>query len=164
MSLRTPGGGWARPARQANDWAGRRTRFPAVPRGKIKMRLFLFQTVSFHSRPCGGAVAQLGERRVRNAKVEGSIPFRSTIFPRSAVVGAIHQTAVPAAEHGRGRLAEGLREAVLMGGGLANFPQAPAAAVQTSEPGREMMRDHTFDRRSRGPWHAPPATRNTRSR
>ena len=25
-----------------------------------------------------GAVAQLGERRVRNAKVEGSIPFRST--------------------------------------------------------------------------------------
>ncbi len=27
-----------------------------------------------------GAVAQLGERRVRNAKVEGSIPFRSTIF------------------------------------------------------------------------------------
>jgi hypothetical protein len=26
----------------------------------------------------GGAVAQLGERRVRNAKVEGSIPFRST--------------------------------------------------------------------------------------
>ncbi len=35
-----------------------------------------------------GAVAQLGERRVRNAKVEGSIPFRSTIFcadlPRKA--------------------------------------------------------------------------------
>src|ERR1700752_676624 len=30
-----------------------------------------------------GAVAQLGERRVRNAKVEGSIPFRSTIYPRS---------------------------------------------------------------------------------
>lgn len=28
-----------------------------------------------------GAVAQLGERRVRIAKVEGSIPFRSTIFP-----------------------------------------------------------------------------------
>jgi hypothetical protein len=28
-----------------------------------------------------GAVAQLGERRVRNAKVEGSIPFRSTSFP-----------------------------------------------------------------------------------
>src|ERR1700752_776699 len=25
-----------------------------------------------------GAVTQLGERRVRNAKVEGSIPFRST--------------------------------------------------------------------------------------
>jgi hypothetical protein len=28
--------------------------------------------------PSCGAVAQLGERRVRNAKVEGSIPFRST--------------------------------------------------------------------------------------
>ena len=28
-----------------------------------------------------GAVAQLGERRVRNAKVEGSIPFRSTNTP-----------------------------------------------------------------------------------
>jgi thioredoxin-dependent peroxiredoxin len=32
------------------------------------------------SRALRGAVAQLGERRVRNAKVEGSIPFRSTIF------------------------------------------------------------------------------------
>src|SRR6185369_5518754 len=31
------------------------------------------------SRALCGAVAQLGERRVRNAKVEGSIPFRSTI-------------------------------------------------------------------------------------
>ena len=31
------------------------------------------------SRALRGAVAQLGERRVRNAKVEGSIPFRSTI-------------------------------------------------------------------------------------
>jgi hypothetical protein len=30
------------------------------------------------SRALPGAVAQLGERRVRNAKVEGSIPFRST--------------------------------------------------------------------------------------
>src|SRR3979490_1121101 len=32
------------------------------------------------SRALLGAVAQLGERRVRNAKVEGSIPFRSTNF------------------------------------------------------------------------------------
>ncbi len=32
------------------------------------------------SRALSGAGAQLGERRVRNAKVEGSIPFRSTIF------------------------------------------------------------------------------------
>jgi hypothetical protein len=29
-------------------------------------------------RPSRGAVAQLGERRVRNAEVEGSIPFCST--------------------------------------------------------------------------------------
>ena len=28
-----------------------------------------------------GAVAQLGERRVRNAEVEGSIPFRSIGYP-----------------------------------------------------------------------------------
>ena len=28
-----------------------------------------------------GAVAQLGERRVRNAKVRGSIPLGSTTFP-----------------------------------------------------------------------------------
>ena len=32
------------------------------------------------SRALRGAVAQLGERRVRNAKVEGSIPLRSTTF------------------------------------------------------------------------------------
>ncbi len=31
----------------------------------------------------GGAVAQLGERRVRNAKVRGSNPLSSTIFPPS---------------------------------------------------------------------------------
>ena len=37
-------------------------------------------------RPLYGVVAQLGERRVRNAKVEGSIPFRSTIFPVRAGV------------------------------------------------------------------------------
>ena len=29
-----------------------------------------------------GVVAQLGERRVRNAKVEGSIPFHSTTLQR----------------------------------------------------------------------------------
>src|SRR5688572_17522478 len=37
-----------------------------------------FRTRSGPVSTCG-AVAQLGERRVRNAKVEGSIPFRSTI-------------------------------------------------------------------------------------
>ena len=38
------------------------------------------------SRAFRGAVAQLGERRVRNAKVEGSIPFRSTNLPRVRAV------------------------------------------------------------------------------
>jgi hypothetical protein len=33
--------------------------------------------VYFNSNDPIGAVAQLGERRVRNAEVEGSIPFRS---------------------------------------------------------------------------------------
>ena len=37
------------------------------------------------SRALRGAVAQLGERRVRNAKVEGSIPFRSISPPSMAV-------------------------------------------------------------------------------
>ena len=35
----------------------------------------------FNSSDPIGAVAQLGERRVRNAEVEGSIPFRSTLGP-----------------------------------------------------------------------------------
>src|SRR6185437_15056365 len=43
------------------------------------------------SRAFRGAVAQLGERRVRNAKVEGSIPFRSTIYSRLAAVSRVHQ-------------------------------------------------------------------------
>ena len=33
-----------------------------------------------------GAVAQPGERRVRNAKVEGSIPFRSTKISKPVVL------------------------------------------------------------------------------
>jgi hypothetical protein len=38
------------------------------------------------SRALRGAVAQLGERRVRNAKVEGSIPFRSTTSRGNSLV------------------------------------------------------------------------------
>jgi hypothetical protein len=44
------------------------------------------RTVSGHAAAGGlksgipGAVAQLGERCVRNAEVEGSTPFRSTLF------------------------------------------------------------------------------------
>jgi hypothetical protein len=39
-----------------------------------------WRNAMLESRALRGAVAQLGERRVRNAKVEGSIPFRSTIY------------------------------------------------------------------------------------
>jgi hypothetical protein len=39
--------------------------------GTIRPLLLLFVALK-------GGVAQLGERRVRNAKVEGSIPFSST--------------------------------------------------------------------------------------
>jgi hypothetical protein len=35
-----------------------------------------------------GRVAQLGERRVRNAEAEGSIPFSSTKFFRSTVLNS----------------------------------------------------------------------------
>jgi hypothetical protein len=42
-----------------------------------------------------GAVAQLGERRVRNAEVEGSIPFRSIGFLESSL-GASFSPAVAA--------------------------------------------------------------------
>jgi hypothetical protein len=44
--------------------------------------------ISFEETPSAGAVAQLGERCVRNAEVEGSIPFRS-IFngPLAAIAG-----------------------------------------------------------------------------
>lgn len=47
----------------------------------IDREVFRIVLTVLESRRSCGAVAQLGERRVRNAKVEGSIPFRSTIFP-----------------------------------------------------------------------------------
>ena len=46
------------------------------PASLLESRAFRAQGPGF---PRCGAVAQLGERRVRNAEVEGSIPFRSTI-------------------------------------------------------------------------------------
>ncbi len=49
------------------------------------------------SRALRGAVAQLGERRVRNAKVEGSIPFRSTINPSNAVQALLTPSTVDTA-------------------------------------------------------------------
>ena len=54
----------------------------------LESRAFRCPGVSrISQKPCG-AVAQLGERRVRNAKVEGSIPFRSTISLSQAVSGS----------------------------------------------------------------------------
>src|SRR6267142_6847187 len=38
---------------------------------------------------CSGAVAQLGERCVRNAEVEGSTPFRSTATPLATRVASL---------------------------------------------------------------------------
>ena len=46
-----------------------------------------------------GGVAQLGERRVRNAKVEGSIPFRSTI--NSRLFAAPTQSQSPSQVHSK---------------------------------------------------------------
>src|SRR5882672_9534883 len=48
-----------------------------IPRGRLKLD-WTCRNAMLESRALHGAVAQLGERRVRNAKVEGSIPFRST--------------------------------------------------------------------------------------
>src|SRR3989442_4726616 len=55
-----------------------------IPRGRLKLD-WTCRNAMLESRALRGAVAQLGERRVRNAKVEGSIPFRS-IFPPSMAV------------------------------------------------------------------------------
>ena len=49
-------------------------------------------------REARGAVAQLGERRVRNAKVEGSIPFRSTIFSSPGPASGARGSAAPVAQ------------------------------------------------------------------
>ena len=51
-------------------------------------RFFFFSSVD-------GAVAQLGERRVRNAEVRGSIPLCSTIAPRSLFLWGSRPTARP---------------------------------------------------------------------
>jgi hypothetical protein len=48
-------------------------------RGKhITLRQGILDATLMKNTPPAGAVAQLGERSVRNAEVEGSIPFRST--------------------------------------------------------------------------------------
>ncbi len=54
-------------------------RGPAPPGEDFGWRCAVRRPIECAPSSCG-AVAQLGERRVRNAKVEGSIPFRSTIF------------------------------------------------------------------------------------
>src|SRR4030095_2763492 len=56
-----------------------------------------------------GAVAQLGERRVRNAEVEGSIPFCSTITfnLRSVASTVAHEAAAEGRRFNRMRLSLG---------------------------------------------------------
>ena len=44
----------------------------------FSLRRSIFDVTLMKNDPPAGAVAQLGERSVRNAEVEGSIPFRST--------------------------------------------------------------------------------------
>ena len=70
------------------------------------------------SRALRGAVAQLGERRVRNAKVEGSIPFRSTIKPPFSAAWAADDR----------RKARGLTQAAL--GKLAGLDQTRIAKIE----------------------------------
>ena len=43
----------------------------------LSLRRSIFDATLMKNDPPAGAVAQLGERSVRNAEVEGSIPFRS---------------------------------------------------------------------------------------
>src|ERR1700674_6041026 len=62
--------------RSANS-CGSRTDHSRIRRGRLKLD-WTCGNAMLESRALRGAVAQLGERRVRNAKVEGSIPFRST--------------------------------------------------------------------------------------
>ena len=45
----------------------------------LSLRRSIFEVTLMKNDPPAGAVAQLGERSVRNAEVEGSIPFRSTL-------------------------------------------------------------------------------------
>ena len=69
--------------RPARTWAGRPETRPNAHIDLTEMGLgpiFRARRVGFSTRrrSCCGAVAQLGERRVRNAKVRGSIPLGST--------------------------------------------------------------------------------------
>lgn len=68
--------------RQKNGALSEWSKVPALKAGKVFKTLREFE--STHAPPQSekmkhGAVAQLGERCVRNAEVEGSIPFRSTM-------------------------------------------------------------------------------------
>lgn len=77
----------ARPA-DRHGCVSARTRDSEIANGRVFTlprfrRLASAVPVPYTSRP-RGAVAQLGERRVRNAKVEGSIPFRSTTNGKGA--------------------------------------------------------------------------------
>src|SRR6185437_2103337 len=68
------------PLRRSRAGPARRARRVLAAGRGGRRRDWTCRTWVLESRALRGAVAQLGERRVRNAKVEGSIPFRSTIF------------------------------------------------------------------------------------
>ena len=77
------GGGADRGLPDCRDGVGK----AAARSGVVRLRVLIARCVwvcgarasTLESRALCGAVAQLGERCVRNAEVEGSIPFRSTI-------------------------------------------------------------------------------------
>jgi hypothetical protein len=64
-----------RSPRQARN----RTNFQVIP-GAYDAFQLRAEAARLYERPTFGVVAQLGERRVRNAEVRGSIPLSSTIF------------------------------------------------------------------------------------
>ncbi len=109
--------------------------------------------------PRFGAVAQLGERRVRNAKVEGSTPFRSTypllckgffmrvfagkisLLPARLVVGKHrhNQAYVPIkinSKHSVGRFSKSFRRYDFAANeGVQHYRLSPLRAIEYSQPG-----------------------------
>lgn len=108
--------------------------------------------------PPRGAVAQLGERYVRIVEVEGSIPFRSTIFP--GVLAAARGNASPEERH-MSRFGTLLLVVALVGAafflGTRVRQPAPAAGPQAPAPTAEQTAE--IERKSSAqPSAQPPRT------